>query len=424
MEYLEITGGNPLIGKTRVHAAKNAVLPIMAAATLASSPVEIYDCPDITDVDSMCGILSSIGVSTEKNGRTLTVFGEPTAADVPDYLSCALRSSVFMLGALLTRLGEVRLFTPGGCRIGARPMDIHIDGLCALGASVEYGDDNLRLYAKKLKGAEIRLKYPSVGATENLLLAAAGAEGETVLIGCAREPEIESLCQLLRLMGAGIEGEGTPVIKIRGTNRFDGARITPVFDRIVTGTVMTAVAVTGGRVEIDNCNSSALGAVVTSLVSKHFTVIDGGGMMTIESDGVLFPTDIVTGPYPLFPTDMQAPFMAAQCYAAGVSQTTETVFENRFAHVGELVKTGADISLENEVATVSGGKKLHGADMYAADLRGGAGLVVAALGAEGQSRVFNLRHIDRGYEKIEDVFSSLGGKISRKDDFNGLKRTF
>lgn len=413
-EIFRIYGGNPLYGKTIVHGAKNAVLPMLAASVLTSRKVSVCDCPLISDVDDMVRVLQALGVVVERCGREISVSGAPEVTEIPPHLACAMRSSVFMLGALLSETGEVRLFTPGGCRIGARPLDIHFDGLTRLGARVEYGEDFVQCTAQKLKGADIVLKYPSVGATENLVMAAVKAEGTTRLIGAAREPEICSLVRLLRKMGADISGEGTPVITVRGVDELDGASCIPVTDRIVAGTVMAAVAVCGGKVEIVGGDADIMGAVISPFLSSHTFLVEHGGVMIFESDGMLMPTDVSTGPYPLFPTDMQAPFMACQCYACGMSSMRETVFEDRFAHVGELRKMGADIALAGNTAFVDGSRGMRGAHLCAADLRGGAGLIVAALGANGESTLEGVRYIDRGYENIEEIFSLLGGKIVRE----------
>lgn len=415
-ECFVIRGGEPLFGKVTLHGAKNAVLPMLAAAVMTPEPVTVCDCPDITDVTDMLCVLGALGVKAERVGRKITVSGSPTLTEIPPELACAMRSSVFMLGALIAECGEVRLFTPGGCRIGARPLDIHFDGFSRLGVGVEYGEDYVLCTAKKLRGADIVMKYPSVGATENLLMAAVRAEGVTRLIGAAREPEITSLVRLLRRMGAQITGEGTPVLTVRGVDSLDGAEITPISDRIVAGTVMAGVAVCGGRVELENAVSSTLGAVISPFLGSHTFLVEHGGVLIFESDGMLRPTDVSTGPYPLFPTDMQAPFMACQCYASGMSSMRETVFEDRFAHVAEFVKMGARIALAGNTAFIDGSEGMFGAKLSASDLRGGAGLVVAALGAKGESTVTGLRYIDRGYEKLEHIFSSLGGKITRAYD--------
>lgn len=413
-EIFVIRGGNPLYGKIVVHGAKNAVLPMLAASVLTADKVSICDCPLISDVDDMVRVLETLGVTVERKGREISVSGSPKMTEIPPHLACAMRSSVFMLGALLSETGEVRLFTPGGCRIGARPLDIHFDGLTRLGAKVEYGEDFVQCTADKLKGADIVLKYPSVGATENLIMASVKARGTTRLIGAAREPEICSLVRLLRKMGADVSGEGTPVITVRGVDDLDGASCIPVTDRIVAGTVMAAVAVCGGRVEIVGGDADIMGAVISPFLTSHTFLVEHGGVIVFESDKMLLPTDVSTGPYPLFPTDMQAPFMACQCYACGLSSMRETVFEDRFAHVGELRKMGADIALAGNTAFVDGSRGMHGANLCASDLRGGAGLLVAALGADGESTLEGVRYIDRGYENIEEIFALLGGKIARQ----------
>lgn len=413
-EIFVIRGGNPLYGKVVVHGAKNAVLPMLAASVLTADKVSICDCPLISDVDDMVRVLETLGVTVERKGREISVSGSPKMTEIPSHLACAMRSSVFMLGALLSETGEVRLFTPGGCRIGARPLDIHFDGLTRLGAKVEYGEDFVQCTADKLKGADIVLKYPSVGATENLIMASVKARGTTRLIGAAREPEICSLVRLLRKMGADVSGEGTPVITVRGVDDLDGASCIPVTDRIVAGTVMAAVAVCGGRVEIVGGDADIMGAVISPFLTSHTFLVEHGGVIVFESDKMLLPTDVSTGPYPLFPTDMQAPFMACQCYACGLSSMRETVFEDRFAHVGELRKMGADIALAGNTAFVDGSRGMHGANLCASDLRGGAGLLVAALGADGESTLEGVRYIDRGYENIEEIFALLGGKIARQ----------
>lgn len=416
-DYLEIKGGNPLYGTVKIHSAKNAVLPMLAGAILTEEEVTLLDCPRIVDVDNMTEILSEVGLSVVREGRSITVGGKVERGVVGEKLSRAMRSSVFLLGALLSETGRVRLYTPGGCNIGARPIDIHLDGLSRLGAKIEYGKDFVECSANRLKGAEIVFKYPSVGATENLLLASVKAEGESTLIGCAREPEILSLCEMLRGMGAEIYGEGTSVVKVKGVDKLYGTTVKPVSDRIVAGTIISAVAVTGGRVIIENAETGYLGSFLKEILSEHIRITDSSCGITVESDGVVLPSNIITGPYPTFPTDLQPVVTAVKCFANGVSTVTETVFENRFAHVGELANMGVNIDIDGFVAIVRGRGKLHSSVLHAYDLRGGAGLVVASLGAKGVGRVYGLRHIDRGYEKIEELFASLGGVIRRKTEF-------
>lgn len=412
-EVLIVDGGAPLCGNVIVHGAKNAVLPMLAASVLTEEPVTVTDCPDISDVTDMTGVLAALGCQVEREGRNVTVCGGCCSSEIPAALAKAIRSSVFMLGPLLSRTGEVRMHAPGGCRIGARPLDIHLGGLAAMGAEVYFDGDNVVCRASSLKGADIVLRYPSVGATENLIMAAACADGVTRIIGAAREPEIVSLANLLRKMGASVRGEGTPLITIEGVKELQGAVCAPVPDRIAAGTVMAAVAVCGGRVELSGANADHLGAVISPFLGAHTFLVEHGGVLIFESDGMLSPTDIVTGPYPLFPTDMQAPFMACQCYASGMCSMRETVFEDRFAHIAELRKMGAEIAVAGSTAYIDGSHGMYGAELVASDLRGGAGLTVAALGAKGRSVISGVRYIDRGYERIETLFSSLGGNIER-----------
>lgn len=422
-EIFVIEGGNSLFGRTEIHGAKNAVLPMLAASILSPAPVTVRDCPHISDVDDMLSVLDAVGVRTERSGRDITVSGAPSVTEIPSGLACAMRSSVYMLGALLSACGEVRLYAPGGCRIGARPLDIHFDGLARLGAKVEFGEDHVLCAARRLVGTDIVLRYPSVGATENLIMAAVKARGTTRLIGAAREPEVVSLVRLLVRMGADISGEGTPVVTIRGVESLDGAKVQPVKDRIVAGTVMAAVAVCGGRVELYGADSSVMGAIISPFLGAHTFLVEHGGAMVFESDGMLAPTDVGTGPYPLFPTDMQAPFMACQCYASGMSTMRETVFEDRFAHVPELISMGAGIALAGNTAFVDGSAGMHGAEVAARDLRGGAGLVVAALGAKGRSTVSGVRYIDRGYEDLSALFGVLGASVVRTEETEHGVRT-
>ncbi len=307
---------------------------------------------------------------------------------------------------------------PGGCNIGARPLDIHIDGLSAMGARVETREDMLDCYADELRGADIVMRYPSVGATENLMMCASLAKGDTLLINCAREPEIVCLAKGLKAMGADICGEGTPVMRIRGVRRLKGASLAPCGDRIVAGTLVAATAVAGGDVRIYGVDPRDISSVTDVFKSDHCLISGDGVCVRVRADGRIRPVNISTAPFPLFPTDMQAQLMGAMCFSDGVSVIDETVFERRFAHARELVKLGADITLDAGRAIVRGsaltGRRLQGTKMHARDLRGGAGLAIAALGAEGESAIFDIGYIDRGYERIEDMFSCLGADISRQ----------
>lgn len=411
---MEIRGGKPLFGRTTVHGAKNAVLPLLACSVMTRESVTVRDCPYITDVDAMLETLRALGVAVKRNMRDITVTGYPSLSSVPSVLAGVMRSSVFMLGALLSTLGEVTLAAPGGCKIGARPMDIHLDGLKLMGADIETDGGFVTCRADKLKGADIVMKYPSVGATENLLMASVTAKGKTRLIGCAREPEVVSLAKCLVSMGARITGEGSSVITVDGVDELGGTIFTPVQDRIVCGTLLCGAALCGGRVEIENAELKSIGAAAALLSSDGCRITDNGGSVTIESGGRIRPANVSTGAYPLFPTDLQAQFTTCLCCADGASSVCETVFENRFAHVRELKKMGADICVDGRRALINGGELYATDDLEASDLRGGAGLVIAALKAKGKSVINNVGYIDRGYESIESTFKALGADIVRK----------
>ena len=413
-EYFEIVGGDPLFGKTKVYSAKNAVLPMLAGAMLTSESVVIKDCPHISDVENMVKIRECLSLKTTWHGRDIVAYGKVENNHIPEHLAGVMRSSVFMLGPLLVETGKVKLHTPGGCKIGARPIDIHLDGLEKLGAKIRLLDDGVECSADRLHGAEIVLRYPSVGATENLISAAVKAKGKTTLIGVAREPEVVSLCDMFIGMGAKIQGAGTSVIKIQGVENLYGTTVTPVTDRIVAGTIILAVALTGGKVRVEGCEIRHLGALVTKLVSKHFVVIDSVGGVTVESDGQIEPFDVFSGPYPKFPTDLQPIATAVLCQLRGESLVEEKVFENRFLYANELQKMGAEINVFKDKLLIRG-SSLLGADVTATDLRGGAGLVVAGLKAKGVTKVSGVEHIDRGYENIEYLFSNLQAKIARKN---------
>lgn len=412
-EYIQIIGGRPLSGSIALHGAKNAVLPLLAASMLSDEPVRINNCPYISDVTAMAELLGVLGLNVEKSGRTITVSGAPVMDSVPERMFSGMRSSMFMLGALLARTGEVRIPLPGGCNIGARPLDIHLDGLQKMGADIECGADYVRCAAQSLHGAQVVMRYPSVGATENLIMAAVTAQGDTTVINCAREPEIVSLVEGLRAMGACISGEGTSVIRIKGVKKLYGADITPIGDRIVCGTLLAAVGACGGSVDIEGVGADKLEAVICAMRSNLCHVVGDEYGVHIHSEGRGEAKHIVTGPYPLFPTDMQPQLTAYASVCKGISSVCETVFESRFAHIGELRKMGAKIFVNGNTVTIEG-DDLCGAQLNAADLRGGAGLIVAALAGEGESKIYNTVYIDRGYEEIENMFSALGANIVRK----------
>ncbi len=415
-ERIVINGGKTLYGSVSVHGAKNAVLPLLAAALLTRDEVVIENCPYITDVENMIGLLRDLGADVERDGRNVSVCGRISRTQASGSLCSTMRSSMFMLGAVLSLTGEVELPMPGGCDIGARPLDIHIDGLKKMGASTEYTQGGIRCSAQKLHGADIVMRYPSVGATENLLMCASLAEGYTSLVNCAREPEIVALAKMLKSMGARISGEGTSVIRVQGVEKLSGTRFRADGDRIVAGTVVAATAACGGDVTLYGVSADDMRSVLQAFRSDVCRIEESGVAIRVRSNGHVRAKSVITAPYPLFPTDMQPQFIACQCFSGGISRVEETVFENRLGHVSQLRKMGADIAVSGDCAIVRG--KQNGmipSVLTASDLRGGAGLCVACLKVDGQSSIYNPHYIDRGYEKIEDLFCSLGADVRRTD---------
>ena len=410
-----INGGNALNGSVKVHGAKNAVLPLLAVSILTKDDVIIENCPKISDIDNMVHILEELGARVTREDLSIRISGSVTRGCADEHLYKTMRSSMFMLGALLSVLGEVEMPTPGGCAIGARPLDIHLDGLRRMGAHAYFDGEILKCRAERLRGADIVMRYPSVGATENLLMCASLADGTTTLVNCAREPEIVSIAHALKAMGAKISGEGTSVMRIEGVKELHGATLKPCGDRIVAGTVLSATALCGGDVTVYGVEARDLRSVIQAFGSDHCEVCENGVGLRIRSDGFVKARSIITAPFPLFPTDMQPQFLACQCFSNGVSRVQETVFENRFAHAAELSRLGADISVDGNCATVVG-KELHEGDVFATDLRAGAGLCVACMKIKGKSRVFNPHYIDRGYENFVGLFSSLGVNISLQEE--------
>ena len=378
---------------------------MMAAAVLHKGMTVLNNVPRIQDVFCMLGILNALGADCRMEENRLVISAVSlSGARIPEILAGQMRSSVMLLGPLLARLGQVETSLPGGCRIGRRPVDLHFLGLTALGASVEKQNGMIRAVCPSggLSGARIHLPYPSVGATENILMAAAGARGETVLTGAAREPEIEILCGFLRAMGVRVEGEGTSVIKIRGTSTFEDTSFFIPGDRIVAGTYLGAVLCAGGRVFLEQAPAGHMGATVESLEEG----------IRVSMRGRPHPIRLETGPYPEFPTDMQSVMMAAASIADGTSRIQENVFENRFCVAKELQKLGAHIIIENKLAVVDGVNALKGTRVAAEDLRGGAALAVAALAADGTSFLDGYEHISRGYEDIRSDLAGAGARIS------------
>ncbi|CCX53302.1 UDP-N-acetylglucosamine 1-carboxyvinyltransferase 1 [Veillonella ratti] len=420
LEKLVINGGKPLNGRVRVSSAKNAVLPIIAATMLASTPSRLVEVPHLEDVHTICEVISALGVKVTKDEANQEIrfdASEITATEAPYELVRRMRASFLVMGPLLARRREARISLPGGCAIGSRPIDLHLKAFEALGATIEMGDGYVLASAPEgLKGNQIYLDFPSVGATENVIMAASMAEGKTIIENAAEEPEIVDLVTYLNSMGADIRGAGTNVIRIQGVKELKGATHTVIPDRIEAGTYLIAAAMAGGDVYVENALSEHLKPVVAKLKEAGVTVQEDVDGIRVISDGNVKAVDIKTLPYPGFPTDMQAQFMAFTTIAKGTSTVMETVFENRFMHVDELKKMGAQIRIEERRAIVDGVPKLKGTEVRATDLRAGAALVCAGLAAEGVTKVTQLSHIDRGYDNLVGKLKGLGADIVRVDE--------
>lgn len=419
MSEFYISGGNPLEGALGVQGAKNSVLPILAACLLTRRPVVLRRCPQLTDVTAALDILRHLGCGVEQDGDVICL--DPSAADgtaVPGELMHSMRSSVIFLGPILARSGEAQLTYPGGCELGPRPIDLHLRAMSLLGAAVEEREEGF-VCRGRLRGGEIRLPLPSVGATENAILAAMGAEGVTTIVGAAREPEIVELQRFLNLLGGHVRGGGSSLIEVTGNRPLGGGEYTIMGDRIVAATLMSAGAAAGGEIRLDGVDWRHIAAVSAVLAAAGCRVHSDERGLTLRRDSKI-PLKgverIRTAPYPGFPTDAQAPVMAALCTGQGETLITETLFESRYRHVPQLARMGADIAISGREARVRGVPRLHGAEVEAADLRGGGALVAAALGAEGESVVRGLHHIDRGYEALETMIGKLGGTIVRRED--------
>lgn len=419
MEKLIIKGGNKLYGTVKTSGAKNAVLPILAASILGKTPSLLEDIPDLADVKTICQVLKCLGIKIEKVGEnSLRVDSSNiTSFEAPYELVNKMRASFLVMGSLLARCGKARISQPGGCAIGTRPIDIHLKGFEALGVKIEHGDGYIQATAPTggMVGTTIYLDFPSVGATENIMMAAAMAKGQTILENPAQEPEIIDLANYLNVMGARVRGAGTNKIRIDGVPEMFGAEHTVIPDRIEAGTYMVAVAMAGGDVRVDNVYCEHLSPLISKLREMGVTIHEDVNGVRVIGTGSLKATDIKTLPHPGFPTDMQAQVMAMLTIADGNSIVTETVFENRFMHVAELQKMGANIAVDGRKAIINGGAKLVGSQVDATDLRAGAALVLAGLVASGETEVGCIYHIDRGYEGIVDKFCSLGADIKRID---------
>lgn len=419
MDIFVIKGGVPLSGSCRASGAKNAVLPEMAAALLADGPVEIVGAPSLRDISTFGKLLGILGAEVTRqpgaSGReTLRIVPGPASmAEAPYDLVKTMRASVLVLGPLLARYGRARISLPGGCAIGARPIDQHLKGLELLGAKTKLAEGYIEATADRLAGAPVRFDVKTVTGTENLMMAATLAEGTTVLSNAAHEPEVCDLARLLRGMGADIEGDGTDEIVVRGVRSLHGVRHEVMADRIEAATLLVAGAITGGDVTVEGADPSRMGAVLDKLRESGAEVAEAPGGVRVTRAGPIRSVNVKTAPYPGFPTDMQAQFMAYMCLGDGFSIISETIFENRFMHVAELRRMGAQIDVSGNTAAVKGVPKLSGAPLMATDLRASASLVLAGLAASGTTEVLRIYHLDRGYDTLESKLRSLGADIAR-----------
>ena len=416
MPKFVITGGRKLDGKVQIESAKNSVLPLLAGAILTKENVTIKSCPKIIDVLNMIKILKKLGVKAEFLGNDLVVdSSDINSYTIPSCLTKELRSSVFMLGALISRLRKARISYPGGCEIGSRPIDIHISALKKLGVDItEIGDEVICL-AHNMRSEEIYLDFPSVGATENVILASVLIDGLTVIRNAAREPEIEDLIEFLNSMGAKITGGGTEIVRIEGVKSLHGTEFNPMPDRIEAGTYLISALITGGNVELHNCRAENILSVIHKFCNNTCKIDANNGIIHIKGGERPKAFSICTNPYPGYPTDMQAQAMALAAISDGTSFITENIFEMRFKHAVELKKMGADIKICGRMATIQGVDSLSGADVYAKDLRGGASLVLAGLSAHGTTTVNDIRHIERGYLDMDKKLALLGADIIKLD---------
>lgn len=417
MDKLVIKGGTTLQGKVNISGSKNGTLPILAACLLTDKPCTIKGIPHLQDIKTMVGLLSALGADVTFDKNTVMICaGNKLSLEAPYDIVSKMRASYYVLGPLLARFHKVKVYLPGGCAIGPRPIDLHIKGMESLGANVIIEHGYIDAQAKALKGGNILLagNYgPSVGATANVMMAATLAQGATTIIRAALEPEIVDLANFLNRMGAKIEGAGTSMIKITGVKELNGGEWTPIPDRIEAGTFACAAAITKGNIEINNCCPEHLGAVILPLKNMGCEIIEADKTMMINASSCLKPLNITTAPYPGFPTDLQAQFMAVSTVIKGTSIITENIFKSRFLHALELNRMGAQINIEDNVAIINGVKKLSGAKVMASDLRASVALVIAGLCAEGETEVSRIYHLDRGYERLEEKLKGLGATIKR-----------
>lgn len=414
MDKLEIQGNGPLRGEIRVSGAKNAALPILCAGLLTADTVTLDNVPNLQDVRTTLKLLRQMGVKAEQDGARVTLNGaDVNSPEAPYELVKTMRASILVLGPLVARFGEARVSLPGGCAIGARPVDQHIKGLQAMGAEISIEHGFIHARASRLKGARVVTDMITVTGTENLLMAATLADGETVLENAAREPEVTDLANLLVKMGARIEGIGTDRLVVQGVERLHGASHTVIADRIEAGTFLCAAAATLGDVVLRGVQPGILDTVLDKLREAGASIETGDDWIRLQMARRPQAVSFRTSEYPAFPTDMQAQFMALNSVANGVARITETIFENRFMHVQELNRLGADIVVEGNTAVVTGVPRLSGAKVMATDLRASASLVIAGLVAEGETVIDRIYHLDRGYDRMEDKLSAVGAKIRR-----------
>jgi UDP-N-acetylglucosamine 1-carboxyvinyltransferase len=415
VDKIVIRGGRKLAGEVRISGSKNAALPILISSLLTSEPCVYQSVPDLKDIDTTLKLLSGLGASTEKTGGAEVKIRAAQVADVeaPYDLVKTMRASFLVLGPLLSRFGRARVSTPGGCAIGTRPVNLHLKGLAQMGAEIDLVHGYVEAKARRLRGAKIYMDLPSVGATENLMMAAALAEGVTVIENAAKEPEIADLAQALNGMGARVEGAGHDVVTIEGAKELRGVSHRVIPDRIEAGTFMVAAALTGGDITLRDARADHLDAFLLKLREAGAKISFEENGIRIEGDGKARSVDVTTLPYPGFPTDLQAQTMVLAAVSDGVSVITETVFENRFMHALELIRMGADIRLEGNRAIIKGVEKLSGAQVMATDLRASVSLILAGLVADGVTEVTRIYHLDRGYEHIEKKLGQLGAEIAR-----------
>ncbi len=414
MEKFVIEGGERLSGKIRITGAKNSILPILAASLLSSGKVRIEDVPRISDVKVMLDILECLGVKIDWKENSLELDADSlSTSEIPEKLMCEMRSSIFLMGPLLGKLGKVKVSYPGGCAIGPRPIDLHLKGLISMGVEVVEENGYVSAKAGTLKGSTIHLDFPSVGATENLMMAAIYAKGFTRLHNVAKEPEIVDLQNFLNKMGARVRGAGTDIITIEGVKSLDGAVHRLIPDRIIAGTMIVAAGITDGEVIIENIIPEHLEAVISKLREAGLEILEDSESLMVRGGKIKGVNSVRTLPYPGFPTDMQPQIMALLSYADGISVVKESVFEGRFSHINELNKMGAQITVQERSAIIKGVNNLKGAKVKAPDLRAGAALVLAGLSAQGTTLIDEVHYIDRGYERLDLMLQKLGANIKR-----------